>query len=189
MASGVKKMGRGLTILELLRPHKKVIWLGLLAISGESIAELLEPWPLKIVLDNVISHKASHGWLYSLIRTTAGTEPHQILLFACGAVAVIALLDAVCSYSEKYIMTSVGQWVTHDLRRMLYAHVRRHSLAHHDQKQTGDLISRVTTDIDAVQTFIVSGRWNVASPALRVSFVDSLLMTSAASCFECMFHS
>jgi ATP-binding cassette, subfamily B, bacterial len=188
MASGVKKMGRGLTILELLRPHKKVLWLGLLAISGESIAELLEPWPLKIVLDNVISHKASHEWLYTLIRRTAGIEPHQILLFACGAVAVIALLDAVCSYSEKYITTSVGQWVTHDLRRMLYAHVQRLSLAYHDQKQTGDLISRVTTDIDAVQTFIVSGQWNVASPALRVSFVDSLLMTSAASCFECMLH-
>ncbi len=154
-------MERGLTILELLRPHKKVLWLGLLAISGESIADLLEPWPLKIVLDNVIGHKASHGWLFSLIRNTAGTEPHQILLFACAAVAAIALLDAVCSYSEKYITTSVGQWVTHDLRRKLYAHVQRLSLAYHDQKQTGDLISRVTTDIDAVQTFIVSGLLSV----------------------------
>jgi ATP-binding cassette, subfamily B, bacterial len=161
MASRAKNMERGLTILKLLRPHKKVLWLGLLAISGESIADLLEPWPLKIVLDNVISHKTSHGWLFRLIRSTAGTEPHQVLIFACGAVAMIALLDAVCSYSEKYITTSVGQWVTHDLRRMLYAHVQRLSLAYHDQKQTGDLISRVTTDIDAVQTFIVSGLLSV----------------------------
>ncbi len=44
---------------------------------------------------------------------------------------------------------------------MLYAHVQRLSLAYHDQKQTGDLISRVTTDIDAVQTFIVSGLLSV----------------------------
>ncbi len=161
MASSVKKFGSGLTILELLRPHKKLLWLGLLAISGESIADLLEPWPLKIVLDNVISHKASHGWLFSLIRSTSGTEPHQILIFACCAVAAIELLDAVCSYSEKYITTSVGQWVTHDLRRMFYAHVQRLSLAYHDQKQTGDLISRVTTDIDSVQTFIVSGLLSV----------------------------
>jgi hypothetical protein len=68
MTSGAKNLERGLTILELLRPHKKVLWLGLLAISGESVADLLEPWPLKIVLDNVISHKAQHGWLISLNR-------------------------------------------------------------------------------------------------------------------------
>lgn len=161
MVHGSKRVERGLTILQLLCPHKKMLWLGVLAIGGESIADLLEPWPLKIVLDNVIGHKASHGWLFAVIRHTAGTEPHQILLFACFSVALIALLDAACTYSEKYITTSVGQWVTHDLRRMLYAHVQRLSLAYHDQNQTGDLISRVTTDIDAVQSFIVSGLLSV----------------------------
>ncbi|HEY4382246.1 MAG TPA: ABC transporter ATP-binding protein [Acidobacteriaceae bacterium] len=161
MASGSERVERGFTILQLLRPHKKVLWLGLLAISGETIADLLQPWPLKIVLDNVLGHKGSHGWLFAIIRKTVGTDPQHILLLACGAVAGIALLDAVCSYAEKYITTSVGQWVTHDLRRMLYAHVQRLSLAYHDQTKTGDLISRVTTDIDAVQTFIVSGLLSV----------------------------
>ena len=52
--------------------------------------------------------------------------------------------------------TSVGQWVTHDLRRLLYAHIHRLSLSYHTQKQTGDLISRLTSDIDSVQSFIVS---------------------------------
>jgi ATP-binding cassette subfamily B protein len=47
--------------------------------------------------------------------------------------------------------------VMHDLRLTLYAHVQRLSLAYHDHKQTGDLISRVTSDIDAVQSFIASG--------------------------------
>ncbi len=161
MAETAKPLKRGLTILQLLRPHKKMLWLGILAISGESIAGLLEPWPLKIVLDNVIAHKTSHGWLFALIRRTVGIQPHQILLFACAAVALIALMDAACTYAEKYITTSVGQWVTHDLRRLLYAHVQRLSLAYHDQTQTGDLISRVTTDIDSVQSFIVSGLLSV----------------------------
>src|SRR5213078_1035540 len=62
-----------------------------------------------------------------------------------------------CSYTEKYLTTSVGQWVMHDLRQMLYAHIQRLSLAYHDQKQTGDLISRVTSDIDSIQSFIDSG--------------------------------
>lgn len=157
MVPATNRVPSGVTVLQLLRPHHRLLWLGLLAIGGESIADLLEPWPLKIVLDNVITHKSSHGWLFAFIRRTAGTEPHQILLFACISVGLIALLDAVCTYSEKYITTSVGQWVTHDLRRTLYAHVQRLSLAYHEHRQTGDLISRVTSDIDSVQSFIVSG--------------------------------
>ncbi len=148
---------RGLSIWELLRPHQAQLWLGLLAITGESVADVLGPWPLKIVLDNVIAHKSSHGWLFQVIRRTSGTDAMHILLFACVAILVIALLDAVCTYGEKYVTTTVGQWVTHDLRRRLYTQVQRLSLAYHDQSQTGDLISRVTSDIDSIQTFIVSG--------------------------------
>ena len=148
---------RGLSIWELLKPHQAQLWLGLAAITGESIADVLGPWPLKIVLDNVIAHKASHGWLFRVIRNTVGTEPTQILLFACLAVLAIAVLDAICTYGEKWVTTTVGQWVTHDLRRRLYTQVQRLSLAYHDQSKTGDLISRVTSDIDSIQTFIVSG--------------------------------
>ncbi|MGI4756918.1 MAG: ABC transporter ATP-binding protein [Janthinobacterium lividum] len=145
------------TIKDLLRPHRRALLLGLVAIAGESIADVATPWPLKIVLDNVIGHKESHGWLFAFIKRTVGTAPLQILLFACIAVLVIAVVDAFCSYWEKYTTTSVGQWVTHDLRRTLYAQVHRLSLAYHDTSKTGDLISRVTTDIDSIQTFIVSG--------------------------------
>src|SRR3977135_453351 len=42
----------------------------------------------------------------------------------------------------------------HDLRRVLYSHIQKLSLSFHDQKRTGDLISRVTSDIDAVQNLI-----------------------------------
>jgi ATP-binding cassette, subfamily B, bacterial len=148
---------RRVTIMQLLRPHRKSLWLGLLAIAGESMADLLTPWPLKIVLDNVLGHKQSHGWLTKFIHKTAGADPLHILIFACIAVMVIAVLDAICTYGDKYVTTSVGQWVTHDLRGKLYAQVQRLSLTYHDHNQTGDLISRVTTDIDSVQTFIVSG--------------------------------
>ena len=148
---------RTLSIAALLRPHRRQLSLGLLAIMGESVADLLQPWPLKIVLDNVLGQKQSHGWLIKLIGRTVGTEPRGMLLFACIAVLGIAVLDAICTYGEKWVTTSVGQWVTHDLRRTLYTQVQRLSLAYHDQARTGDLISRVTSDIDSIQTFIVSG--------------------------------
>jgi subfamily B ATP-binding cassette protein MsbA len=148
---------QGLKIVDLLRPHRRELWLGLLAIAGETAAGLLEPWPLKIVLDNVLQGKGKHGWLDKFIEHAAGATPRNMLLFACGAVLVIAVIDALCTYSEKYLTTNVGQWVAHDLRRTIYTHVQRLSLAYHDQQPTGDLISRVTVDIDAIQSFIVSG--------------------------------
>ena len=146
-----------LTIRELLRPHVPALSLGLLAVIGEGAANLLEPWPLKIVLDDVFKTRQVHGWLNRLIYSTVGYDKIAILKFACIAVLAIAVLDAICSYAEKYLTTSVGQWVTHDLRRVLYSHIQRLSLAYHDHKQTGDLISRVTSDIDAIQSFITTG--------------------------------
>jgi subfamily B ATP-binding cassette protein MsbA len=131
--------------------------LGFLAICGETAAGLLEPWPLKIVLDNVLLKKGGHGFLYDLMEHAAGSGARSLLLFACGAVLLIALLEALCTYADKYLTTNIGQWVAHDLRRMIYTQVQRLSLAYHDQQPTGDLISRVTVDIDAIQTFIVSG--------------------------------
>jgi ATP-binding cassette, subfamily B, bacterial len=146
-----------LRITDLLRPHLPALAIGLIAVAGEGAANLLEPWPLKLVLDNVLRARPPHGWVNRLIQSTAGQDKIAILKFAAAAVIAIAVLDAVCSYTEKYLTTSVGQWVMHDLRRTLYAHIHRLSLSYHDHKQTGDLISRVTSDIDAIQSFLASG--------------------------------
>jgi ATP-binding cassette, subfamily B, bacterial len=148
---------RRLTITSLLRPHRRELGVGLLAVIGVGAANLLEPWPLKIVLDNVLRNRTTDGWLNKLIYSVTGGDKMAVLKVAVLAVVIIAIVDAICSYSEKYLTTSVGQWVMHDLRQTLYAHIQRLSLAYHDQKQTGDLISRVTSDIDAIQSFITSG--------------------------------
>jgi ATP-binding cassette subfamily B protein len=144
-------------IRELLKPHSKALVAGAFAVTGETIAGLLEPWPLKITLDNVLRTQPAHGWLNQLILRAAGTDKLSILMFAAAAVLVIAAFGAVCSYAEKRITTTVGEWVAHDLRRTLYFHIQRLSLAYHDQKRMGDLISRVTSDLDAVQGFVASG--------------------------------
>jgi len=158
----------GLNILELLRPHSRQLWLGLFAIAGESIAGLLEPWPLKIVLDDLLQSKNQNGWLHRFIVATAGSAPRNVLIFACIAVLVIAVADALFTYAEKYLTTNVGQWVGHELRRTIYTHVQRLSLAYHDQQPTGDLISRVTVDIDSIQSFIVSGLLSILVDSMTI---------------------
>ncbi len=145
------------TLFDLLKPHSRALSLGLIAVIGESVADLLQPWPLKIVLDNVLKSHSEHGWLTRIIYETAGTNRIAILKFAAISVLAIAVLDAIASYADKYLTTSIGQWVMHDLRRTLYSHIQRLSLAYHDQKETGDLLSRITSDIDAIQSFLASG--------------------------------
>jgi len=148
---------RASRLICLLQPHSWRLALAGLAVLGEAGTSLLEPWPLKIVVDNVLKPKKTHGWLNHLIHSTAGADSLAILKLAAIAALIIACVGALCSYAEKYLTTSVGQWVMHDLRRTLYSHVQKLSLSYHDNKQTGDLISRATTDIDAIQSFIGTG--------------------------------
>jgi ATP-binding cassette, subfamily B, bacterial len=152
-----KSASQKVTIRELLKPHHKALALGVLAAVGDGIANLLGPVPLKIVLDNVLKSKAGNGWLSAFILSFAGSNNLAVINFAAIAVMVIALFGAFCAYSEKLLTTSVGQWVMHDLRQTVYFHIQRLSLAFHDQKNTGDLLSTVTSDIDSIQTFITSG--------------------------------
>ena len=128
--------------------------LAFLAVLGETATDLLEPWPLKIVFDYIFGSKKMPPWMSSLLTSTFGLGKPAILHLAVAAVIVIAFIGAVSAYAEKYLTTSVGQWVMHDLRRALYHHIQRLSLAYHDRKSTGDLISTVTADIDAIQDFI-----------------------------------
>ena len=151
--SGKKKLNLG----QLLKPHSKQIVFAILAVIGEGVANLLQPWPLKLILDNVLRSRPMEGRLNDLILANVGTDKLALVKFAAIASLVIAAVSALCSYAEKYLTTSVGQWVMHDLRRMLYSHIQRLSLSFHDQMKSGDLISRVTSDIDAIQSFITSG--------------------------------
>ena len=146
-------MQKKIRITDLLYPHWPLLSLAFIAVVGESLTDLLEPWPLKIVFDYVFGSKRMPEWLAGIIGWI-GTDKSSILNFAVLAVIIIAIFGALSSYFEKYLTSSVGQWVMHDLRRVLYSHIQKLSLSYHDQKRTGDLISRVTSDIDAVQNLI-----------------------------------
>ena len=160
---------RRLRLSHLLRPYWPAISLALIAVLGETSADLMEPWPLKIVLDYVLQSKHMPDWLASIVHRVAGTSQLAILNVAVFAVAIIALIGAVSTYSEKYLTTSVGQWVTHDLRRTLYHHIHRLSLSQHDEARTGDLISRVTSDIEAIQDFVTSAMLGIVVDVVTIA--------------------
>jgi subfamily B ATP-binding cassette protein MsbA len=166
---------KGLSIIDLLRPHWKALSLALLAVVGETVTDLAEPWPLKIVLDNLLQSKRLPGWLSGVVGWM-GTDKLAVLNFAVAAVAVIAVVGALSSYLEKYLTTSVGQWVMHGLRRTLYHHIHRLSLAEHDKKRTGDLIGRVTSDIEAIQSFITTALMGILTSVLTLLGIIGVML-------------
>jgi subfamily B ATP-binding cassette protein MsbA len=166
---------KALSIIDLLRPHWKALTLALLAVVGETAADLAEPWPLKVVLDFLHPTKPLPGWLATVVGWM-GPDRLAVINFAVMAVAVIAVVGALSSYLEKNLTTSVGQWVMHDLRRTLYHHIHRLSLAEHDQKRTGDLIGRVTSDIEAIQSFITTALMGILTNVLTLLGIVGIML-------------
>jgi ATP-binding cassette subfamily B protein len=162
------KSSAKLRIADLIRPHRKALTIALLAVLAETFTDVIEPWPIKIVVDNLLQSKKLPVWLGGFVSGLFGQDKLAILNFAVASVAAIAVVGAVSSYFERYMTTSVSQWVAHDLRRTLYNHIQRLSLAEYDETRTGDLITRVTSDIEAVEDFIDSALLGMLVNALTL---------------------
>ena len=144
-------------ILSLVRPYRGTLAVILLAMIVQTAMSVAGPWPLKIILDNVVgSHKLA-PWLADFLRPVLGNgDKMQIAVAASLAVLFIALLGAVASYIANYYTTSVGQWVANDLRLRTYHHLQQQSLSYYDTHQSGTLLSTITSDVSTIQSFASS---------------------------------
>jgi subfamily B ATP-binding cassette protein MsbA len=152
-------MTRSTSLYPLLRPYWKAGAVALVAMLLESAADLLQPWPLKVVLDYVIGSKPPPPWLAGWTVDLHGR--FNLLNAAVAAMMGIALVGAVSTYADKYWSATIGKRVGYDLRHALYHHVQRLSLSFYDNRQTGDLLVRLTADIDAIEDFITGGVFGI----------------------------
>jgi subfamily B ATP-binding cassette protein MsbA len=144
----------GRYLARVLRPHWPTMAAALAAVLFETLADVFEPWPVAVVVDNVLGGKKLPHNVGALVDRLFGTNTTARLEFALAAIVLIAVIGGIGSYIEKYLTTSVSQWVAHDLRMLVYHRIQRLSLADHGRTRAGDLVTRVTKDIDAVQDFI-----------------------------------
>jgi subfamily B ATP-binding cassette protein MsbA len=149
--------------------------LALVGVAGEAGASLLEPWPLKIVLDYLLQSRPLPGWMMPVAGWIGGGTL-AVLNLAVAAVAVIAVGGAISSYANTSLTARVGQWVMHDLRRTLYQHIHRLSLAEHDEKRTGDLIGRVTSDIESIQSFVTTALLGMVTNVLTLVGIIGVML-------------
>ena len=144
-------------VRDLIRPYMGSLCVILGAMLVQTVMSLAAPWPLKVVLDNVVGTHKVPVWLSHLLTTfLKGDGKMSIAIGAAVAVVAIATLNAIASYVANYYTESVGQWVANDLRIRTYQHLQHLSLSYYDQQRTGALLSTITSDVQTIQNFASS---------------------------------
>jgi len=158
----------GFIINRVFRPYWKALSIAFVAVLIEGAASIFDPWPIKIVIDYALGSRSMPEWIAGPVRMTFGEGKLAIVYFAAIATVVVAAVGAVASYTQNYLTTKVGQMVMLDLRQTLYHHIQRLSLSFYDRTKIGDLISRVTTDVDAIQSFVSTALLGIVAPSLTL---------------------
>jgi len=163
-------------IRELVRPYRGTLLIILLAMLVETAMSLATPWPLKVILDNVVSHHKMSPWLEDLLHPWMDGR-HQMHIAALAAIAfvIIAVLGAIATYIDNYYTESVGQYVAHDLRMRTFHHLQRLSLGYYNTHQTGAMLSTITTDIQTIQGFASSSTLNILVDMLTIVCMLALM--------------
>ena len=156
-------------VWSLLKPYRGTLLIILLAMLLQMVTTVATPWPLKIVLDNVVGeHKLPH-WLSNFLRPFIhGGTKMEIAAAAAIALVLIVVLGAVASYVANYCTTSVGQWVANDLRIRTYDRLQHLSLNYYNTHEMGTLLSTITADVQTIQGFASSSTLGIVVDFLTI---------------------
>ncbi len=157
-------------VLAEMRRHAGRLALAVSEVLLISAFEVLKPWPLKIVIDNVLSGaRPQLAWLQTM-------KPAALLPVACLGLIVLYLALSLFQVSNNYLTISIGQRMVNDLRSRLFEHLQRLSLAFHRRREVGDLMMRINYDTFAVQTIAMNGMFPILSSLILLSAMFFMML-------------
>lgn len=162
--------------LPLLRGDRVALGWAFVAIVLDATFTVFRPWPLKVVIDRVLSHKRSRVPFIGYWLDHSTYAPTTILYGACAVTLLIAISTGLLTWFYTRILGHVGQRFVFTLRRDLFAHMQRLSLRFHDHQRTGDLITRITGDVGAMRDVVSSGAIVLGSNACLLVGMLSLML-------------
>lgn len=127
-------------LLPTLRGHRRRLATALGSSALVAAASLAHPFPLKIVLDHLVAADGT-------VSMEGGTV--RIVVIAAGLALTVAIVEAVAGYVSEVGLQRTGEDVVHDLRVSVHDHLQLLSLAFHQRSHTGDLVTRLTGDVNA----------------------------------------
>jgi ABC-type multidrug transport system fused ATPase/permease subunit len=153
---------------ELLRPYRRGLATILAATLVSTAMSLAAPWPLKIILDNVVASHRPPGWIAWLLPMVGGTSKAHIAAAAGIVTVAIAVVSGAAFYVASYTTERVGQCIGNDLRVRLYHHLQELSLSYYDTTRVGTILSTLTTDVQTIQSFASTSILNIFTDALTL---------------------
>jgi ATP-binding cassette, subfamily B, bacterial len=146
-----------------LRGEARRIVVGLVVLTAASAVLVLEPWPLKLIVDSVLGDRQLPAWLAAVVTSVTGGDSLGgdsrlwLLGWLCAGMIGLRLLAGTLNMFSVNVLVSVGLRMVFHLRCRLFDHVQRLSLAFHDATPVGDSLYRVTWDSCAAQALFNSG--------------------------------
>jgi len=144
-------------LLRQARPY----WLHLAVLFGVGLLAspiaLLNPVPLKIVVDSVLGSRPLPAWLAAALPAAATRSPATLLAVAIGLLIAVAALAQVQGLANKFMQAYVGERLVLAFRTQLVQHAQRLSLSYHDSKGSADSLYRINQDAAVIDKIMVEG--------------------------------
>jgi ABC-type multidrug transport system fused ATPase/permease subunit len=138
------------------------------AILVQMAMSLAMPWPLKIVLDNVVGNHPPPRWISWALPALGGPSKVHIAIFAAIVTVLIAVVTGIGFYISSYLTERLGQNVGNELRVRLYHHLQELSLSYYDRHRVGTLLSTLTNDVQSIQSFASTNTLNITTDTMTL---------------------
>jgi ABC-type multidrug transport system fused ATPase/permease subunit len=162
--------------LSFLRPHRAQV----AAIAALSVVEIglaaLAPWPLKIVVDNVLSGHSLPPALAGVVAGVGGTRPLALLLVVVVAGLLLQVANELVVMVHTQLQVATGQRVLYDLRSRLLAHLQALPLRHHLLAKTADSVYRIEADAYCINDLVMGGVFPLAMAVLKLAAMFVVLV-------------
>lgn len=148
----------------VMKPHLRAVRLAAVFAVGEALTALLSPWSLKIALDHGIDGRP----LPALLSPLGGLTADQLILFAGFVSVVVVGLNAMLGYQVVLRSETTAERIGRDTRGLLFDRLAHAPLAFHDRQRSGELASRVITDVNRVLDAIIAWYTRLAPELLML---------------------
>jgi len=164
-------------LLTYLRPYKWHVLVALAAIIFKSALDVLGPFLTKIAIDKYLakspnSHTYSHSWIGDHLSSTPLTGVAQI----GGLYVGILVFTFTLEFVQTYLMQWTGQKVMFDLRKQIFRHLQFMHVGFFDKNPVGRLVTRVTTDVDALNEMFTAGVVSIFEDVFVLAGIIAIMM-------------
>jgi ATP-binding cassette subfamily B multidrug efflux pump len=166
-------------LLTYLRPYKLHVAVALAAIILKSGLDVLGPFLTMIAIDKYLakspnSHSSSHSWIGDRLSEAPLTGIAQI----GGLYVGILVFTFVLEFVQTYLMQWTGQKVMFDLRRQIFRHLQHIHVGFFDKNPVGRLVTRVTTDVDALNEMFTAGVVSIFEDVFVLAGIIAIMMNT-----------